>query len=69
MKQREFYVVIERDEDGSLIGTVSGLKGAHSYGRDFDELMLNMREVIELCLADNNGAAEFEFVGIQKIEV
>lgn len=69
MKNREFYVLIEKDEDGSFIGTVSGLKGAYSYGRNFEELMLNMREVIELCLQDNNGADEVEFVGIQKIEV
>ena len=68
MKNREFYVLIEKDEDGSLVGTVSGLKGAYSYGRNFEELMLNMREVIELCLQDNNGADEVEFVGIQKIE-
>lgn len=68
MKNKEFYVLIEKDEDGSLVGTVSGLKGAYSYGRNFEELMLNMREVIELCLQDNNGAAESEFVGIQKIE-
>lgn len=69
MKNREFYVLIEKDEDGSLVGTASGLKGAHSYGRNFEELMLNMREVIKLCLEDSNGEAEFEFVGIQKIEV
>ena len=69
MKNKEFYVLIEKDEDGSLVGTVSGLKGAYSYGRNFEELMLNIREVIELCLQDHNEAAESEFVGIQKIEV
>ena len=52
MKNREFYVVIEKDEDGSLVGTVSGLKGAYSHGCDFEELMVNMREVIELCLEE-----------------
>ena len=69
MKKREFYIVIEKDEDGYLVGTVPGLKGAYSYGRDFDELMVNMKEVIELCLEEKNDTEEFEFVGIQKIEV
>lgn len=67
---REFYIVIEQDEDGSLVGEAAGLKGAHSFGSDFDELMVNMREVIELCLEDEDAAAlEMEFAGIQRIEV
>ncbi len=69
MKHREFYVVIEKGEDGSLVGTVPGLKGAYSYGRDFEELMFNMREVIALCLEEINDAEWNNFVGIQKIEV
>ena len=67
---REFYIVIEQDEDGSLVGEAAGLKGAHSFGGDFDELMANMREVIELCLEDEDAAElEMEFAGIQRIEV
>lgn len=47
---REFYVIIERDEDGYYVGEVSQLRACYSQGRTLDELMANMREVIELCL-------------------
>ena len=67
---REFYIIIEEDEDGSLVGEAAGLKGAHSFGSDFAELMTNMREVIELCLEDEDAAElEMEFAGVQRIEV
>ena len=52
MSTREFYVVIERGEDGYYIGEVPSLRGCFSQGRTVDELMEHMREVIELCLAD-----------------
>jgi len=52
---REFYVVIERDEDGFYVGEAPQLPACYSQGKTLDELMANMQEVIELCLED--GAA------------
>ena len=52
MKGKEFYVVIERDEDGIYIGEVPQLRACYSQGDTIDELMLNMREVIEMCLEE-----------------
>lgn len=52
MKNREFYVVIERDEDGMYIGEVPQLKACYSQGETIDELMQNIREVIEMCLEE-----------------
>jgi len=52
MKNREFYVVIERDEDGIYIGEVPQLKACYSQGETIDELMQNIREVIEMCLEE-----------------
>jgi predicted RNase H-like HicB family nuclease len=51
-KGKEFYVVIERDEDGVYIGEVPQLRACYSQGDTIDELMLNMREVIEMCLEE-----------------
>jgi len=48
--KREFYVMIEQDEDGLYVGEVPQLKGCYSQGRTLDELMENIREVIALCL-------------------
>ena len=67
--KREFTVVVERGEDGYLIGSVPGLHGAHSQGATLDELMENMREVIELCLedADEQDDLPTEVIGIHRI--
>jgi predicted RNase H-like HicB family nuclease len=73
MAKREFYVVIEKDNNGCYLGEVPQLKGCHSYGHTLDELMANMQEVILLCLDDMPGYDDAEYpseiVGIQKIEV
>lgn len=52
MKGRDFYVVIERDEDGLYVGEVPELKACYSQGETVDELMENIREVIEMCLEE-----------------
>ncbi|PHM10592.1 type II toxin-antitoxin system HicB family antitoxin [Nostoc sp. 'Peltigera malacea cyanobiont' DB3992] len=49
---REFYAIIERDEDGYYVGEVPQLKACYSQGETIDELMANMKQVIELCLED-----------------
>lgn len=67
---REFYVVIERDEDGFYVGEVPSLAGCYSQGETLDELMQNMREVIALCLEDDDiSDIVLEFVGVQKVIV
>jgi predicted RNase H-like HicB family nuclease len=69
MKNKEFYVVIERDEEGIYVGEVPQLKACYSQGETIDELMHNIREVIELCLEEKEEDAIAEFIGIQKIVV
>jgi predicted RNase H-like HicB family nuclease len=69
MRNKEFYVVIERDEDGLYIGEVQQLKACYSQGDTVDELMKNMREVIELCLESLVDESTTEFVGVQKVVV
>lgn len=69
MKTKEYYVVIERDEDGVYIGEVPQLQACYSQGETIDELMANMREVIELCLEEMEAESTTEFVGIQKLVV
>jgi predicted RNase H-like HicB family nuclease len=66
---REFYVVIERDEDGYYVGEVPQLRACYSQGRTVDELMANIREVIKLCLEEEVVESLPEFIGIQKVVV
>ncbi|GAB4451565.1 MAG: type II toxin-antitoxin system HicB family antitoxin [Anaerolineae bacterium] len=68
--KREFYVVIERDEDGVYVGEVPQLPGCYSQGSTLDELMANIKEVIELCLEEITDTDFWpEFVGVQKVMV
>ncbi|MEG3439024.1 type II toxin-antitoxin system HicB family antitoxin [Pannus brasiliensis CCIBt3594] len=69
MKNKEFYVVIERDEDGMFIGEVPQLKACYSQGKTIDELMTNIREVIEMCLEELEEESITEFIGIQKVVI
>ena len=64
---REFYVVIERDEDGFYVGEVPGLSGCYSQGQTVDELLDNIREAIALCLEEDPDQEQPEFVGLQKV--
>ncbi len=65
---QEYYVVIERDEDGFFVGEVPYLRGCYAQGRTLDELLQNIREVISLCLEDETSAGGWpEFVGVQRV--
>lgn len=67
IKNKEFYVVIERDEDGMYIGEVPQLKACYSQGETIDELMKNIKEVIEMCLEELEEESITEFIGVQKV--
>jgi predicted RNase H-like HicB family nuclease len=41
--KQEFYVIIERDEDGFYVGEVPQLKACYSQGETIDELMENIK--------------------------
>ena len=69
MVGREFYVVIEKDEDGFFVGEVPQLKGCYTQGKTLDELMTNIKDVIEMCLEDEGDGEISESVGIHKIEI
>lgn len=69
MAGREFYVLVEKDEDGFYVGEVPQLKSCYSQGKTLDELMINIKEVIELCLEEEDVSSLPEFVGIHKIEI
>jgi predicted RNase H-like HicB family nuclease len=66
---REFYVVIEKDEDGFFVGEVPQLRACYSQGKTIDELMVNMKEVIDLALQEQGDVEPAEFVGVQKLMV
>ncbi len=67
---RTFNVIVERDPDtGFFVGSVPGWPGAHSQGATRAELETNLREVIEMLLADGEPTIESEFVGLETIRI
>lgn len=67
---RQFDVVIERDEEGMYVASVPQLPGCHTDGTSLDELMLDIREAIALCLeVEGEQPTNLEFVGIQRVTI
>jgi len=67
---REFTVLIERDEDGWLVGSVVELPGCFTQAKTLDELMERIQEAIEAYLdAQEMPREKIEFVGVQRIKV
>lgn len=68
-EEKNFTVLIEKDEDGFYVGSVPSLKGCHTQGRTLDELLKNIKEAIELCLEVEKDVPKESFVGIQQVKV
>lgn len=66
----EFDVIIERDSEGNLVGSVPALRGCHTQARSLDELMERIKEAIALCLeVEGEQPERLEFVGVQRVRV
>jgi predicted RNase H-like HicB family nuclease len=67
---RQFDVVVEQDSEGFFVATVPALPGCHTQAKSLDELMVRVREAIELCIKDVSPTDEImDFVGVQRITV
>jgi predicted RNase H-like HicB family nuclease len=69
--QRDFTVIVERDEDGYYVASVPALAGCRTQARSLDELVARVQEAIAACLEDADAAAlpALEFVGVQRVTV
>lgn len=68
MKKYRFSVLIERDEDGYLVATVPALKSCYTQARTMEELLPRIKEVIELCLEEEE-PLPLTFEAVQQIEI
>jgi len=67
---KTFTAVVERCTDtGLYIGYVPGFPGAHTQGKNLDELNENLKEVLKLLLEKGEPELEGEFVGTQNVMV
>lgn len=67
---RQFDVIVERDSAGFFVASVPALQGCHTQAKSLDDLMVRIREAIELCLEVQEQDTEpLDFVGIQRVVV
>ena len=64
-------IMIEIDEDGYFIVSCPVFKACHSYGVTIDEALENIKEVIEMCLEEQELEPERtnKFVGFRELEI
>jgi len=67
-KNRTLTVLIEQDTDGYYVATVPALKSCYTQAKTLEELYPRIKEVIELCLEEEE-PIPLKFVGIQQIEI
>ncbi len=67
---KEFSVIIQQDTEGYYVASVPALRGCHSQAKSLDELMVSIREAVELCLEVHGESVErLDFIGVQRITV
>jgi predicted RNase H-like HicB family nuclease len=62
-------LIIEMDEDGIYIISCPVLKACHSYGKTIQEAIDNIKEVIAICLEEQDLHSINSFVGFRELEV
>jgi predicted RNase H-like HicB family nuclease len=68
--QREFSIIIERDEEGFYVASVPELRGCHTQAKSLDTLMRRAREAIDLCLeVEGDLPKSSQFIGVQRMLV
>lgn len=68
-----YTVVITRDKDGMLMGSVPELPGCHTQGKNYNTVMDRIQEAIELYLdvekENMRSLPQEEFIGLQQIKI
>ena len=67
----KFAVVVEKDEEGFYVASVPELMGCHTQAKTLDELMVRVKEAIEVYLEaeGREPRSGVELIGFQIVEV
>lgn len=57
VKELQFKVIIEQDEDGWYVASVPELEGCYTQGKTVDQARQRIKEVIQLVLESDKQAA------------
>lgn len=64
-----FSVVLEKDEDGWIVGSVPDLPGCHTQARTLEGLRTRIVEAIQLYIEEHGEPTTRKFLGVQQVEV
>ena len=59
-KHLQFPVLVELDEDGYYVVECPIFSGCYTQGKTLDQALANIREVIDLCLAEKDNQARLK---------
>lgn len=64
-------ILVEQDEDNFYIVSCPVFKGCHSYGATIDEALSNIKEVIDMCIEEEQEKTTSinRFVGFREMQV
>ena len=64
-------ILVEQDENNIYIVSCPFFKGCHSYGKTIDEAMANIKEVIDMCIEEENEKVSEinRFIGFRDMQV
>ncbi len=71
MKNFQFIVYIEQDEDGMYIGSIPSIPSCYAEGETQGKMLKNLLEVLKLCIrnTDKRVLTKNRFIGIQNLEL
>jgi predicted RNase H-like HicB family nuclease len=69
MKKYHLPILVEIDEDGVFIVSCPLYKGCHSYGKNIDEALSNLKEVAEMCIQEQEDPDVNQFIGVREMEL
>ena len=67
VENRSFTVLIEQDEDGYYVATIPALKSCYTQAKTVEALYPRIREVIALCLEEED-PVPMKFIGVQQFQ-
>ena len=73
-RKHVFQVIVEQDEAGYFVAECPALKACYTQGKTYEEVMENIKDVVEMCLDDLKARGkkvprQAEIIGVQRVEV
>ncbi|OGZ69754.1 MAG: hypothetical protein A3D44_04395 [Candidatus Staskawiczbacteria bacterium RIFCSPHIGHO2_02_FULL_42_22] len=69
IKNKKLPIIIEKDEDGFYVVECPVFSDCFTQGKTIDEALINIREVIELCLEEKENQETLESYNPQELSL